>query len=69
MIRVKREVNILALLKECGLSQYALREQHLIGQSRIQSLRHGALPTQRELDLICRTTGANVGDLLEYVAE
>jgi len=67
MIRVKEGINLLEMLANCGHSTYTLRKQGLIGEARIQKLRRGALPTWKELDLICMATAYNVGELIEYV--
>ena len=69
MIRVKENVNILQSLKEKGLSEYKLRKNKILGTSRIQRLRHGALPSWHELDLICRITARSVAGLIEYVPD
>ena len=67
MIRIRDGVNILDLLARSGHTAYTLRKEGLIGEARIQKLRRGDLPTWRELDLICRVTAYNVGELIEYV--
>ena len=69
VIRVKPGVDLLKLLSECSFTTYQLRKQRLIGEARIQKLRDGELPTWKELDLICRSTCYQVGELIEYVPD
>ena len=59
--------NVLKLLKENGYSTYRLKKEKIMGTERIQRLRHGCLPSWRELDLICRITTQNLGDIIEHV--
>lgn len=69
MIRIKENVKILEYLKEQGLTSYQIRKQKIMGESRVQRLRHDALPSWHELDIICRITGKDVADLIEYVPD
>ena len=61
--------NVLELLKEKGYSSYTLRKNKIMGSDRIQRLRHGQLPSWRELDIICQLTGSSIADLIEYRPE
>ena len=67
MIKIREGINLLDLLSRSGHTTYTLRKEGLIGEARIQKLRRGELPTWKELDLICRVTAYNVGELIEYV--
>ena len=67
MIKVKQ--NLLKMLKENGYSTYRLRKEKIMGESRIQRIRHSELPSWRELDTICKLTARNVGDIIEYQTE
>lgn len=69
MIRIKENVNVLECLKEQGITSYQIRKRNIMGESRVQRLRHGALPSWHELDIICRITGKDVADLIEYVPD
>ena len=64
MIICKR--NILELLKENGFSTYRLSKDKIMGTERIQRLREGKLPSWRELDIICKLTAHNIGDIIGY---
>ena len=67
MIRFKEDVKVLDLLADCGFTSYFLRKQRLIGESELQRLRHGGLPSWETLNLICETLYVQPGDLLEWV--
>ena len=66
---IRTKVNLLALLKENGYSSYKLRRENIWGQSAIQKLRLGGLPSWNELDTICKLTNSKIEDLVEYVPE
>ena len=61
--------NILRLLKNHGYSAYRLRKDKIMSAERIQRLRRGALPSWRELAIICQLTGESVSDLIEYAPD
>ena len=63
------KIDILATLKEAGYTTYKLRQEKLIGESVIQKLREGRLPSWNELNTICRLLNKQVGDLVEYVPD
>jgi len=65
MIRVKTD--LLALLKSYGYTSYKIRKERLIGEALMTKLRSGQLPSWSVLDFICKATGKQPGDLLEYV--
>lgn len=66
MIRYREGIDVLELLGRCGYSTYALRKQRIFGEATIQKLRHGGLPSWRELNFICSVTAYDVGELIEY---
>lgn len=67
MIRVKPNVNILAMLKEAGYSTYVIQREKLIGQRTLQKLRIGGLPSWNELDKLCKLLKVNPWDIIEFV--
>lgn len=66
---IRLKINVLAELKEAGYTTYKLRQEKLLGESVIQKLRTGKLPSWNELNTICRLLGKQVGDLVEYVPD
>ena len=67
MIRYKTD--ILAALAAAGYSSYRLRQEKILAESTIAKLRHGELITLATLGDICRLTGLQPADLIEYVEE
>ena len=67
MIKIKDGVNILDMLSSCGFTSYYLRKEHIIGQSELQRIRQGGLPSWRTLDFVCKTLCYQPGELIEYV--
>lgn len=58
--------DIYGKLKEAGYSSYRIRKENLLGQSTLQKLREGGLPSWHEMDILCRLLEAQPGDLVEY---
>lgn len=61
--------NVLELLKKNGFSAYRLSKDKIIGADRIQRLRQGKVPSWRELDIICKLTAHDIGDIIQYMPE
>ena len=49
----KYKIDVIAALKEKGYSSYTLRKERIMGESTIQKLRKGNLPSWNELDKLC----------------
>lgn len=61
--------DILAKLKAAGYSTKRIRNEMLISEATLQSIRVGRPITTKTLDTICRLTGCRVEDLVEYREE
>lgn len=61
--------DILKKLKEVGYNSTVIRRDNIFPQSVLQRLREGKPITTETLDTICRLTGCNVCDLIEYVED
>ena len=61
--------DILALLREAGYNPARIRNEKLLGQSYLTQLRAGELVSWAALDTICKLTGKQPGDLIEYREE
>ena len=66
---IRTKIDLLTLLKQNGYSSYRLRKENIWGQSAIQKLRLGGLPSWNELDTICKLTHSRIEDLIEYIPE
>lgn len=69
MIRVRTDISILELLKAAGFNTTRIRKEALLGQSTLQKLRQGVLPSWHELDVICDLLHMQPGDLIERVPD
>jgi putative transcriptional regulator len=69
MLRFKPGINVLDMLSRCGFTSYELRRQRLIGQSEMQRIRQGGMPSWRTLDFICKVLCYQPGELIEYVPD
>lgn len=67
MIRYKEGVDVLDLLRRSGYTAYELRKQKIFGESAIEKLRRGGLPSWKQLDFICSVTAHQPGELIEYI--
>lgn len=65
MIRYK--IDVLAELKEKGITTYRIRKEKLFGEGTIALIRKGEPIRWKALNDICRLLQCNVGDILEYV--
>ena len=59
--------DIIKKLKDAGYNSTVIRKNNIFPQSVLQRLREGKPITTETIDAICRLTGCNVGDLIEYV--
>lgn len=69
MIRFKKDVNVLAMLKDKGFSSYEIQRKKLINQAAVQKLREGKLIAWEQLGRVCDALGCQPGDLLENVPD
>ena len=67
MIRVREGINIPEELSRCGFTSYALRKGKIMGESSIQRLRDGGLPSWKELDFICKTLNYDISEVVEFI--
>lgn len=67
MIRYK--MPILEEIKKAGYSTARLRNEKLLGENAIQSLRHDEMVGIATLNKICRILDRQPGELIEYVDE
>ena len=63
------KVNVLDVLKAKGYTSYKIRQEKVIGQAMLQKLRANQLPSWDVLNTVCRISGLQIGDILEYVPD
>lgn len=66
MIVYKR---VLEKLKDAGYSSYIIKRDRLLPMATMQSIHDGRAITLTTLDKICKMTGLQPGDLIEYVPD
>lgn len=60
------KIDVLAALKEKGLSTYKLRQEKLLGESVIQQIRRGELVSWPNMTRLCQLLQCQPGDILEF---
>lgn len=63
------KIDVLAALKEKGITTYAIRKAHIMSESTLQKLRSGKGLAWDNIEILCRLLECQPGDLLEYVEE
>ena len=63
------KIDVLAALKEKGITTYAIRKQKIMSESTIQKLRSGKGLAWDNIETLCRLLECQPGDLLEFVEE
>ena len=63
------KVDVLAALKEKGITTYQIRKEKLLSESTVQKLRAGIGVSWENLETLCRLLDCQPADLIEYVRE
>lgn len=63
------KVDVLAALKEKGITTYQIRKEKLLSESTVQKLRAGIGVSWENLETLCRLLGCQPYDLIEYVKD
>ena len=63
---IKYKIDILAALKDKGVSTYKIRKEKLLSESTLQNLRNGSGISWDSLETICSLLGCQPGDLIEF---
>lgn len=61
------KVDVLAALKEKGITTYQIRKEKLLSESTVQKLRAGIGVSWENLETLCRLLDCQPYDLIEYV--
>jgi len=68
-VALQYKIDVLARLKEKGYSTFKLRQEHLLAEGVIQSLRTGAPISWANLGRLCELLECQPGDIIEYITE
>ena len=63
------KVDVLAALKEKGITTYQIRKEKLLSESTVQKLRAGIGVSWENLETLCRLMDCQPYDLIEYVKD
>lgn len=66
---INYKIDILEALKEKGYTAYKLRQDKLLSEGVIQSIREGKMISMSNVDKICTLLNCEVGDILVHVKE
>ena len=61
------KVDVLAALKEKGITTYQIRKEKLLSESTVQKLRAGIGVSWENLETLCRLLDCQPYDLIEFV--
>lgn len=66
---IRYKIDVLAVLKEAGYSSARIRNEKILGESYLQQMRRGDIVSWNAIDTVCRLTGLQIGDIVEYVPD
>ena len=61
--------NLWRVMKEKGVSQYALIKQHKVSPGQITRLKRNESVSTHTIDTFCRILNCQVGDIMQYIPE
>jgi len=61
--------NLWKIMKEKGVSQYALIKKHNISPAQITRLKRNESVSTHTIDMFCKILGCKVEDIMEYTEE
>ena len=63
------KIDVLAALKEKGITTYQIRKEKLLSESTVQKLRAGIGVSWENIETLCRLLDCQPYDLIEYVKD
>ena len=66
---LKYKMDVLAALKEKGITTYQIRKDRLLSESTVQKLRAGVGVSWENIETLCRLLECQPADLIEYTPE
>ena len=63
------KIDVLAALKEIGITTYKIRQEKILSESTVQKLRASKGVSWENLETLCRLLDCQPGDLMEYVKD
>ena len=63
------KIDVLAALKEKGITTYKIRQEKILSESTVQKLRASKGVSWENIETLCRLLDCQPGDLMEYVKD
>ena len=63
------KIDVLAALKEKGITTYKIRQEKILSESTVQKLRASKGVSWENIETLCRLLDCQPGDLVEFVRE
>ena len=63
------KIDILAALKEKGITTYKIRQEKILSESTVQKLRASKGVSWENLETLCRLLDCQPADLIEYIKD
>ena len=63
------KIDILAALKEKGITTYKIRQEKILSESTVHKLRASKGVSWENLETLCRLLDCQPGDLMEYIKD
>ena len=66
---LRYKIDVMSALKEAGYNTNRIRKEKLIGESMLQKIRKGEMPSWAIFDLLCEILNCQPSDLIEHINE
>ena len=66
---LRYKIDVLAALKEKGITTYQIRKEKLLSESTVQKLRAGIGVSWENIETLCRLLDCQPSDFIEYVKD
>ena len=63
------KIDVLAALKEKGITTYKIRQEKILSESTVQKLRASKGVSWENIETLCRLLDCQPGDLMEYIKD
>ena len=63
------KIDVLATLKEKGITTYKIRQEKILSESTVQKLRASKGVSWENLETLCRLLDCQPADLIEYIKD
>jgi putative transcriptional regulator len=68
-MKMKYKIDVLACLRDRGLTVYRLRKDHIFGGATIESFRSGEVANGKTVDRLCELLNCKPSDIIDFKEE